>query len=202
MTDYERFPFDVVTHGNEAVSQLLTQFGTATVLQGLLRTYATQWDELDVAFEALLVGRLTLGAQGTNLDNLAAVVGIARQALTETDPHFEGRVLTWLACLVSHGTFSEVRTLADTYSTLAGGSGVVMVEGTIAEFEVTASGTLDAGEAVELDRFVQAAKAAGVKANTSASEVEEYFGFDEDTDPDALGFDDGGFAVTLGDDSP
>ena len=174
----------ITTYETDALDRLLSEYKNADNLRSIVSIFADalQTVENDVYDVYTLRGIDT--AEGIQLDNIAAVLGLSRSGLT--DAQLKVRIYAKIAENTSRGTFEQV---VGIFKLLTSADYVQADEIFPAGLRLIAvNATYDITTASDIVNAMYSAKAAGVKLDAVVVTGDNVFGFYGDAD--ALGFGD------------
>lgn len=162
-----------------------------TDFQKLLEVFVEPLQALEDMFFQLLDMLDIDGTSGVGLDLIGVLVGCGRQG--DLDSRYRIRLRAQILVNKSEGTPQEivdiVRLLIDD-----GALAIVVTVGNDAEFQLQITdGFIPTAVGRQVETAIEQAKGFGIRSLVIWQDTEEYFGFDEDTNPNRLGFDDGPF---------
>lgn len=108
-------------HSDQAISRLISQFECAENFHALIRAFVDQITELEgVAFDLLNqiflcdIDSGTDQAEGIYLDRWGEALGVPRDG--RTDEHYRRALKSRFLCLISQGTWDDMRKALDAYT--------------------------------------------------------------------------------------
>lgn len=172
----------VTTHDTDALGRLIEQFKQATKLKQIISVFTTQVQELEDLL-APFFDRLNIDvSEGTQLDNLGAIVGIEREG--RSDAVYRLFIKGKIATNTSEGTPEN---LIDVFKILVGGGIIFIVESFPAEVSLMSTVLITSGLEASIKTIVEDAAAAAVSVG-SIGFYEEDTAFSFDGSSEGLGF--------------
>lgn len=177
-------PTQINTHSDDAVNRLTDQFLNQPNIEGLIRSFVNQYQEIEDAAFQIIEGTFLDDAEGAQLDRLGKIVGARRQGRSDED--YFNYIIAKIGQNTSHGTKEELISIFNLltssptsyYSNL--GNGVCSI---MASIDISSLNTED------IRTFCQEVLCVGVRLDTIGWYNDtDAFGFFEN--PDALGFGD------------
>lgn len=179
-----------VDHVAAAIALLPSQYRDLPGIRSWVTAIANRLNEVDAALEQInTMTRLSV-AMGAQLDGWGRILSTPRQGLNDTDYRF--LLYARVAGFNSLGTIPEMEQL---YANMMGVLAVVAYEPYVAEFWMEVTLPVPIGDLTLIAQAIKASKPAAVKLFLMEVTALPYFGFDEDTSPDAAGFTDSGGIV-------
>lgn len=177
---------DKQTHVEDALNRLPNQFIGSENLRNLISISAGRFQGINDQLIKLLDKRAISTSSGKQLDNIATILDLARDA-GETDTAFRARVIAETSALARSG---EVGHIIDIYTLLTTATSIFYDEIYPAGFQVTAHVAIDAEddeEDAEIKLAMENVRAGGVDMILIKSTETEFFMLDSSANVDASG---------------
>lgn len=177
-------------HVNTGLARLTEQYKDKPRMKGLLQSYLNQIQDLEDAAWSVMWGYNIYKAVGVQLDTLGAIVGEARQGLTDT----EYRAMLFVRILINlcNSTVPEILTIFERFYP---GAQYELIQYDYAYFSLRVVGVIpESPSSYRFNQVLQTVKAGGVRADliyqtVPETEVKKF-------DTTGQGFDSGKWATT------